>query len=117
MLNMSETELAQRTAAFAQKLKEELGSSACVDVIAESSCVGGGALPATVLPGCAVAIHLPQQSLATLALTLRQQQPAVVGRIHDDALILNLRTVFPQQQQQLIHAVRQAVNTAKTPQE
>ncbi|MDD2558407.1 MAG: L-seryl-tRNA(Sec) selenium transferase [Desulfuromonas sp.] len=117
MLNMSETELAQRTAAFAQKLKEELGSSACVDVIAESSCVGGGALPATVLPGCAVAIHLPQQSLATLALTLRQQQPAVVGRIHDDALILNLRTVFPQQQQQLIHAVRQAVNPAKTPQE
>ncbi|MDY0213832.1 MAG: L-seryl-tRNA(Sec) selenium transferase, partial [Desulfuromonadaceae bacterium] len=117
MLNMSETELAQRTAAFAQKLKEELGSSACVDVIVESSCVGGGALPATILPGCAVAIRLPQQSLATLALTLRQQQPAVVGRNHDGALILNLRTVFPQQQQQLIHAVSQAVNPAKTPQE
>lgn len=117
MLNMAETELAQRTAAFAQTLREELGSSACVEVIAESSCVGGGALPATVLPGCAVAIRLPRQSLDTLALTLRRQQPAVVGRIHADALILNLRTVFPRQQQQLLCAVSQAVNPSSTPQE
>ncbi|MFA5700564.1 MAG: L-seryl-tRNA(Sec) selenium transferase [Desulfuromonas sp.] len=117
MLNMAETELTQRTAAFVHSLKEELGSCARVDIIAESSCVGGGALPDTVLPGCAVAIRLPQQGLATLALTLRRQQPAVVGRIQDDALILNLRTVLPQQQQQLICALRQAINPSKNPQE
>lgn len=98
MLNMSAATLHERSSMFAQQLdkllRDTAGSACHIEIVEESSCVGGGALPTTALPGSAVALRCPRLSLDALALQLRRQQPAIIGRIQDDALLLNLRTVF-----------------------
>ena len=113
MLNISAAALKERTSAFAATLSESLDSSCSIAVIEQSSCVGGGALPTTDLPGWGIALRCPGLSLEAIALELRRQNPAVVARIQDEALIFNLRTVFPEQQQQLASAISQALATLK----
>lgn len=115
MLKMSAETVHERSRAFAQELAKHLDdatkSKAHVEIVEESSCVGGGALPTTDLPGSAVAVRFPDLSLEALALHLRRQQPAIVARIQDDALFLNLRTVFPSQVEELVQGIVMGINT------
>ena len=46
---------------------------------------------------------------AELAQRLRTGTPAVVARLQDDRLLLDLRTIFPQEEAKLVEAVRRAV--------
>ena len=73
--------------------------------ISEST-VGGGSLPGQTLPSWAVAIDgpAPQRLLARL----RAGVPAVIGRIVDDAVVLDLRTVEPADDDRLGRAIRAA---------
>lgn len=115
MLKMSAATVHERSRAFAQELAKHLDnavrSKTHVEIVEESSCVGGGALPTTDLPGSAVAVRIPELSLETLALQLRRQQPAIVARIQDDALFFNLRTVFPAQFEELVQGIVTGINT------
>jgi hypothetical protein len=47
--------------------------------------------------------------LEKLAHRLRAQEPAVVGYVHEDRLLLNLRSIFTDQDAPLIEAVRGAL--------
>lgn len=68
-----------------------------IDAWSESgvSYAGGGSLPQTELPTCVVKLRAQQHSSDQLARALRQQQPALVGRIANDAFVIDLRTVAP----------------------
>ena len=73
-----------------------LGARASVEVKACSSQIGSGALPVDLLPSWALAIRLPNQrgrALEKLARALRDLPVPVIGRIADDALLLDLRTL------------------------
>jgi L-seryl-tRNA(Ser) seleniumtransferase len=109
MLNMSGETLHERSLTFAQELTRQFnqvdGCEVHIDVVDENSQVGGGALPTTDLPGSAVALRFPHLSLEALALELRSRQPAIVARIQDDAMILNLRTVFTPQFEALTQGI------------
>lgn len=70
-----------------------------VDIIQCESAVGGGSLPGETLPSWAIALPGPPDALHA---RLRQGHPAVVGRIQDDRLLLDLRTVLPEQDEALI---------------
>lgn len=70
-----------------------LGVSA--DLISGYSTVGGGSLPGTELPTWLVAIDLPD--VDSFASELRAQTPPIITRIADDRLLLDLRTVLPEQ--------------------
>lgn len=72
------------------------------EVIACESAVGGGSLPGETLPSWAVTIP---GAAAALHARLRQGDPAVVGRIVADRLLLDLRTVLPAQDELLREAV------------
>lgn len=114
MLNMSAETLHERNHMFAQELRRNLDDSVSevhIEVVEENSRVGGGALPITDLPGSAVALRFPHLSLEELALQLRRQQPAIVARIQDDALIINLRTVFAPQFETLARGIAAGVHT------
>lgn len=76
-----------------------------VDVIPEQSFLGGGALPDEALPSFAVAIRSSVLSAADLALRLRMAPVPVVGRVHDDRLLLDVRTVFPSEHGDLLASV------------
>jgi L-seryl-tRNA(Ser) seleniumtransferase len=59
--------------------------------------VGGGALPTVELPTVAIAIGTADLTAEALDEALRAGDPPVVGRIKDDRLLLDVRTVLPEQ--------------------
>jgi len=72
---------------------------------------GGGALPAHTIASAAVRLTSTSMSETTLAKRLRLGEPAVVGRITDGAVVLDLRTVLDTQDDALV----QAITAASTP--
>lgn len=78
------------------------GTAVDVTVVPSAGAVGGGGAPGVDLPGWAVA--LPTE----LAQPLRTGRPAVVGRIENGRLLLDLRCVPDELDDALIAAVRRA---------
>jgi len=60
------------------------------------------------VPSVTIDIAPDNSSLAEFAATLRASNPPVVGYIADDRLKLDLRTIFPQQDDFVIGAIRAA---------
>jgi L-seryl-tRNA(Ser) seleniumtransferase len=58
---------------------------------------GGGAAPEYPLPSWAVAETHPRLSAERLEAAFRRGEPPVVGRIHRERLLLDLRTILPGQ--------------------
>lgn len=75
-----------------------------LQVIESASTVGGGSLPGQTLPTRALALTMP--SIDALAAQLRRSDPPVIARIEDQRLLLDPRTVLPEQDKTLIAALR-----------
>ena len=80
-----------------------------VDVIDTVAFVGGGSLPQQGLRSVAVAARTDAISIETLAARLRAGRPSVIGRISDNRLLLDMRTVTDAQADQLPSVVRRAL--------
>jgi L-seryl-tRNA(Ser) seleniumtransferase len=80
------------------------------EVVATEATVGGGSLPGETLPSFGVA--LAGRSADKLLAALRRGSPAVVGRIEDGRVILDLRTVDPGLDHELASALVAAINGA-----
>jgi L-seryl-tRNA(Ser) seleniumtransferase len=65
-----------------------------LEVVTGRSEVGGGALPLAELPTAALALGTAAHPATALDLALRTGRPAVIGRIADDRLLLDCRTVM-----------------------
>jgi L-seryl-tRNA(Ser) seleniumtransferase len=78
------------------------------EVVDGVSAIGGGSAPGTALPTRLVAISLPA---AALERQLRAQQPPVIARIEEDRVVLDLRTVEPEQDAALATLVTAAAAT------
>jgi L-seryl-tRNA(Ser) seleniumtransferase len=89
---------AQVLDARALRLAEGCGG----EVVASTAKVGGGALPLLELPGPAVAVDVE------LVAALRAGEPAVVGRIADGRLLLDVRTLTDAEADLAAAAVRAA---------
>ena len=75
--------------------------------------VGGGSLPGSILPTRLVAIgqtaKRKQSSVAqVLSQRLRQQEVPIIGRISEDVLLLDPRSVFPEEDEMVIQALKRA---------
>lgn len=81
----------------AARLAAQLPGAQAVDCVAA---VGGGGAPGVELPSAA--ITLPPSCAAPL----RMGSPAVVGRLENGRCLLDLRTVRPDDDDTLVHAVR-----------
>jgi L-seryl-tRNA(Ser) seleniumtransferase len=86
--------------ARADRWQSELGQG---QVIPGRSTVGGGSLPEETLPTWLLALEV--ESPDALARELRAAQPPVVSRIQEDLLVLDPRTVMPEQDQELLSAL------------
>ena len=64
-------------------------------VVEASSQVGGGALPTVELPSAVIALGTPKRPAVALDEALRTGHPAVLGRLLDDRLLLDCRTILP----------------------
>ena len=93
MLSQTPDELAAVAARWAEHLK---GAGVRADQTPGDSAIGGGSLPGETLPTWLVVVTPPRVEM--LARRLRLGEPAVVGRIHRDALLLDPRTVLPEEE-------------------
>jgi L-seryl-tRNA(Ser) seleniumtransferase len=77
------------------------------EVIPGESTVGGGSLPGETMPTHLLALRTasPRRTLERL----RLNQPAVIARTQDDLVLLDPRTVLPEQEEDLLNALRQAL--------
>jgi L-seryl-tRNA(Ser) seleniumtransferase len=66
-----------------------------LEVVEARSQVGGGALPTVELPTAALALGTPERTAESLDARLRAGQPPVIGRVADERLLLDCRTVLP----------------------
>jgi L-seryl-tRNA(Ser) seleniumtransferase len=73
------------------------------EIVDGRSTVGGGSLPGETLPTKLVA--LPVAHPNRLAAALRAADPPVVTRIEEDRLVLDPRTVSPEEEQELLRIV------------
>ncbi len=76
------------------------------ELVALAGRAGGGSLPETALPSWGVA--LSAADLEELHRRLRLGRPAVVGRIEDDHLLFDVRTILPGEEGDLVQAVAAA---------
>jgi L-seryl-tRNA(Ser) seleniumtransferase len=99
-------------AASSEGLRERAAAVAAVangqsEVVATEATVGGGSLPGEILPSFGIAIGTGAAD--TLLSALRRGSPAVIGRIEGGRVILDLRTVDPDDDDRLVAAISAAI--------
>ena len=94
MIGKTPPEMEAQAGELAEHLRQH-HSGWSVTVSPEISYLGGGALPEEGMPSFAVRLEAPELSAATLAHRLRLAPVPVVARIHEDSVILDMRTVLP----------------------
>jgi L-seryl-tRNA(Ser) seleniumtransferase len=78
----------------AQALAEALrGGGLQVEVVDCAGRVGSGASPTADLDSCGVLVRAPGEDAAATARRLRQARPPVFGRVQEEGVLLDLRTV------------------------
>ncbi len=78
-----------------KRVQQMIGNRAGVQIVACQSQTGGGSVPGTDLPS--YGLQIEHEHLNLLAERLRSGRPAIQPRIHDDSLLLDLRTVTDEQ--------------------
>jgi L-seryl-tRNA(Ser) seleniumtransferase len=73
---------------------------------------GGGSSPAGEIPTMLLAIEDPSGDAGRVESRLRGCDPPVIARVHDRKLLLDLRTVLPEQDEQLARCLASAVASA-----
>jgi L-seryl-tRNA(Ser) seleniumtransferase len=104
MMTRTPESIEARAAAVAAAL-ESSGLYDC-DIVDGRSTIGGGTTPGLTLPTRLVAVSRAGFSAAALEAALRRLDPPVIARIEKDRLVLDLRTVFDDEEAALIHGLR-----------
>jgi L-seryl-tRNA(Ser) seleniumtransferase len=105
MLGTPPANLRQRAETLAGRLRA-IESLASVAVVEDVAYVGGGSLPDQKMPSWVVEIAARDLGDADFAHRLRTGTPAVVGRLRDGKIVLDVRTVFSHQEDGLVEAVQ-----------
>ncbi|WP_297323085.1 L-seryl-tRNA(Sec) selenium transferase [uncultured Bartonella sp.] len=92
-LSRNQRDIAHQAADLCSKIKQFFAPDYLVEICPCYSQVGSGAVPAETLPSYGISINAvdPADSLPILAYRLRQLPKPVIGRIHNNRLILDLR--------------------------
>ena len=105
MMYMRREEIAARAQRLAEKLSELKGFSVALED--GESVVGGGSTPGHSLPTILLAVRHAGLSAEDLEARLRQNSPPIISRIERGGLLLDLRTVFPEQEDYILGALEQ----------
>lgn len=111
MIRTPAEEIALRAQAFADQLACSVSSDLEIKLSPGFSVIGGGSTPDQKLPTHLISLKSRIVSAAALEEHLRKPQdgPPVIARIAGDRLILDLRTVFQDQESALVAAIRAAL--------
>ncbi len=122
MIRLSADEIAKRAYNFCEKLRPRLQPDVAVEIGAGYSVIGGGSTPDQQLPTHLISIRSPRQSATAMERRLRNVHNGsstvvlsafvtpVVARIEDNQLVLDLRTVFLEEEPLLLSAIQSALS-------
>jgi L-seryl-tRNA(Ser) seleniumtransferase len=99
MIRQREPEIRARSARLLERLP-----GLAAELIAGRSVIGGGSTPEQSLPTCLIALGSPDAAAAEAR--LRAGEPPVIVRIEDGRLLLDLRTVFAEEEEELAAALQ-----------
>src|SRR5579863_2747217 len=103
MMQLTRQEIGTR----AEALAATVGSSKIkAEIIDGESVIGGGAAPSSALPTRLVALSCADLSADELAAHLRASDPPVIARVEEGKVLLDLRTVFAEQDEAVASALR-----------
>ncbi len=113
MMRMSKAEIGQRAQALIESMGRLLPASTAqskssrlrLEICDGDSLIGGGAAPSAVLPTSLVSLSHGEMSAEALSTWLRNHNPPIITRVEDGLVLLDLRTVFPQQDASLVAAL------------
>ena len=91
---------------LATGLRKIFGDAIQVTVEESAAQIGSGSLPVDTLPSLAVSLHVPQISAETLAAHFRAQPIPVIGRVQDERLRFDGRTVFETELAHIVEAAK-----------
>jgi L-seryl-tRNA(Ser) seleniumtransferase len=94
MIQTSKAEITRRAEAVISGIRSSRLKAELVD---GESIVGGGSAPGSVLATKLIVLGSTELSPNRLAARLRQATPAVIARVEETRVVLDLRTVFPEQ--------------------
>jgi len=103
MMELSKTEISRRAEALIVKLANNLTA----ELIDGESLLGGGSAPSAVLPTRLIALTCHSLSADQFAARLRASDPPVIARVEEGRVLLDLRTVLPEQDQALSQVLAQ----------
>ena len=106
MLGASAESIAARARGWHSRLTEQ---GAAVEVVPAESTVGGGSLPGERLATTALAIAPVHGGAADLLRRLREHEPPVIGRIVEERVLLDPRTVLPDEDDVVVDALLAAL--------
>ncbi len=102
MMRLTKDEIGQRAEALAARLST---AKLRIEIIDGESLLGGGAAPSSTLPTRLLALTFDGLSADELGSKLREAEIPIIGRVEEGRVILDLRTVFPEQDASIHHAL------------
>jgi len=99
MMRLSKDEIARRAEKIVSRVESPQVKSAALklELLDGESIIGGGAAPSAVLPTLLIALTHADLGADELSARLRGNAPPVIARVEEGRVLLDLRTVFPEQ--------------------
>ena len=105
MMEETAESVAGRARRCAEAIERRTGGAVRCEVVPGASVIGGGAAPTAEIPTSLLTVRCGARSPDSLEESLRLGSPPVISRIESDRLVLDLRTVPEDQEEDLVRAV------------
>jgi L-seryl-tRNA(Ser) seleniumtransferase len=110
MIRANAAEIGARANNIIERLRAKISADVAIfQILKAESVIGGGSTPGQLLPTHVIAIECLRCSSSELEERLRGRSIPVIARVEDDRLILDLRTVFPEQESVLVESLSAAL--------
>jgi len=104
----------ERAEALAERLREACSDRVQTSVAPGESEIGGGSLAGHSLPTFVVRVRSHQIAAGDLASRLRLGDPPIFARVHEDAVLIDPRTVLPDEEAHIVSALHQITSASDT---
>jgi L-seryl-tRNA(Ser) seleniumtransferase len=106
MITLTEWEIESRAKEIINQLSENGSGALSATLVAGESAIGGGAGPTTTPSTSLIALTHETLSALEIETLLRSSSPPVIARIADGKVLIDLRTVFMDEESHLVNALK-----------
>ena len=104
MLSLTKQDISTRAQSLLSQVSNN-SKTVHLDLIDSESAIGGGAGPTANLPTTVIAVTDQNRTAQEIETVLRTSLPPIIARIADQKVLLDLRTVFPDQEDSLLRTL------------